>query len=120
MTGNTLALEKTDRLAIVERLMERYNAHDADGYADMFAEHGSEAMYRGDVLREGREGVREGLRAMFAEFPRNHAEVRAQYVVGNNVVLHEVVRRAPEVEPFEVVSIYSFSGGDIERVEFVR
>lgn len=116
----TVDAQQIDRLAIVERLMDRYNAHDADGYADMFAEHGCEAMYRGEVLREGREGVREGLRAMFAQFPANHAEVCAKYVFENNVVLHELVKRSPDVEPFEVVSIYSFSGDAIERVEFVR
>ena len=57
------------RLDLLDRLMERYNAGDADGYAAFFAEDGCEAMYRGDVLRAGREGVRAGNAKTFADFP---------------------------------------------------
>jgi uncharacterized protein (TIGR02246 family) len=109
-----------DRLQIVDRLMERYNAGDADGYAAMLTEDGCEANYRGDVLRGGRERVRTGLAKMFAEFPENHAEVKARYVLGDRVVLHELVRRSTASEPFEVMSIYSFRDALIERVEFIR
>ncbi|WP_439534657.1 nuclear transport factor 2 family protein [Polymorphobacter sp.] len=108
------------RLAIVERLMALYNAQDADGYAEMMTEAGCEATYRGAVLREGREGVRAGLKAMFAEFPENRALVKASYVVGDKVVLHEEVFRSAASVPFEVISIYCFEGDLVERVEFVR
>jgi len=109
-----------ERLAIVDELMARYNAFDADGYADMMTEDACEAVYRGDVLRAGREGVRSGLRAMFLEFPQNRAVVHARYAVGEKVVLHEEVFRSNDAQPFEVVSIYSFIGDKVERVEFVR
>jgi hypothetical protein len=36
------------------------------------------------------------------------------------VVLHEKVARSPEAEPFEVMSIYSFSDDKVDRVEFIR
>lgn len=109
-----------DRLACVEAAMERYNARDADGYAAFFTEQGCEASYRGEVIRAGREGIREGMRAVFEQFPENHAEIRARHILGDHVLLHERVRRAPNVEPFEVMSIYSFADEKIERVEFVR
>ena len=109
-----------DRLALVDELMARYNAHDADGYSALMSDDGSEAVYRGDVLRAGREGVRNGLAAMFAEFPQNRAVVHARYAVGDKVVLHEEVFRTPDTPPFEVISIYSFAGDKVERVEFVR
>jgi uncharacterized protein (TIGR02246 family) len=108
------------RIAAVEALMARYNAQDADGYADMMTADACEAVYRGDVLRDGREGVRAGLARMFAEFPQNRADVLATYAVGEHVVLHEKVSRSPEAVPFEVISIYSFGGDKISRVEFVR
>ncbi len=110
----------TDRLALVDALMARYNAQDADGYAALMSVDGCEAVYRGDVLRDGREGVRAGLAAMFAEFPQNRAVVHARHAVGDKVVLHEEVFRSPEAQPFEVISIYSFEGDKVERVEFVR
>jgi len=108
------------KLATVEKLIALYNAQDADAYAAMFVEHGAEANYRGDVLRDGRDGVRDGLKAMFAQFPQNRAEIRASYAVGDYVVLHEEVFRSPEATPFEVISLYSFSDDLIERVEFVK
>lgn len=110
----------SDRLALVDELMTRYNAHDAEGYAAMMTEDAVEATYRGAVLRDGREGVRAGLAAMFAEFPDNRAVVHSRYAVGGKVVLHEEVFRGGTIAPFEVVSIYSFAGDKVERVEFVR
>ncbi len=109
-----------DRIGIVDALMARYNAQDAAGYAAMMTDDAAEVVYRGAVLREGREGVRAGLAAMFAEFPDNRAVVNARYAVGDKVVLHETVHRGGSVPPFDVISIYSFVGGAVERVEFVR
>jgi uncharacterized protein (TIGR02246 family) len=109
-----------DRLALVDELMARYNAHDAAGYAALMTEDACEAVYRGDVLRAGRDGVRAGLAAMFAEFPQNRAVVHARYAVGDKVVLHEEVYRSDTTPPFEVISIYSFVGSLVERVDFVR
>jgi uncharacterized protein (TIGR02246 family) len=109
-----------ERLAIVDELMARYNAHDAAGYAALMTDDACEAIYRGDVLRAGREGVRAGLAAMFAEFPQNRALVHARYAVGDKVVLHEEVFRSDATTAFEVISIYCFEGDKVARVEFVR
>lgn len=110
----------SSRVALVDTLMKHYNALDADAYADMFAEHGSEAMYRGDVVREGREGVRSGMTAVFAEFPENRAEILQKFELGDRVVLHERVFRSSAADPFEVMTVYSFHGDQIDRVEFIR
>jgi len=109
-----------DRLAIAEEMIARYNAQDADGYVALMTEDAAEASYRGAVLRDGREGVRAGLNAMFAEFPKNRADILKGYTLGEYAVLHEKVSRSPDAEPFEVMSIYSFEGDKCSRVEFVR
>ena len=109
-----------DRIDLVTRLIERYNAQDADGYAAFFTDSGSEASYRGPVVREGKEGVREGLRKMFAEFPENRAEILESYALGEHVVLSERVWRSRATEPFDVMTVYSFSGDKVDRVEFIR
>jgi hypothetical protein len=57
---------------------------------------------------------------MFAQFPENRAEILSGHELGNYVVLHEKVFRSAEAEPFEVMSIYSFEGDKVSRVEFVR
>lgn len=109
-----------DRLAIAEEMIARYNAQDIEGYVALMTDDACEAGYRGSVLREGRDGVRSGLAAMFAEFPNNHAEIVKGYALGEYAVLHEVVTRSADVAPFEVMSIYSFEGDKCSRVEFVR
>jgi hypothetical protein len=109
-----------DRLAIATRMIAHYNAQDADAYVSLMTEDACEAGYRGAVVREGREGVRAGLKAMFAEFPQNRAEILTGYALGEFVALHEKVWRTDESEPFEVMSLYSFEGDKVARVEFVR
>lgn len=110
----------TDRIATTHEMIARYNAQDADGYVELMTDGACEATYRGAVLREGREGVRAGLKAMFAEFPHNRADILSSYALGETVVLHEKVSRSPEAEPFEVMSIYTFSDDKVDRVEFIR
>ena len=109
-----------DRLALVDELMARCNAQDSAGYAALMTEDAVEAVYRGAVLRDGREGVRAGLVFMFAQFPQNRSVVNAACAVGDKVVLHEDVFRSVITPPFAVISIYSFVGDKIERVEFIR
>ena len=108
------------RAALLDRLMDRYNAQDVDAYAAMFTEDGCEGGYRGEIVRQGRAGIREGYAKVFAEFPQNRAEVLAKFVYGDQILVREHVSRSPEAEPFEVMAIYSFKGDLIDRVEFIR
>ncbi|BBC73003.1 conserved hypothetical protein [Altererythrobacter sp. B11] len=108
------------KLAIAELMIAHYNAQDADAYVALMTEDACEAGYRGAVVREGREGTREGLKKMFAEFPQNRAEILKGYELGDYAVLHERVSRSSDSEPFEVMSVYSFEGDKCSRVEFIR
>ena len=107
-------------LQIATQMIAHYNAQDADAYVALMTDDACEANYRGAVVREGREGTRVGLKAMFAEFPENRAEIIKGYQLGEYAVLHERVFRSSTAEPFEVMSIYSFEGEKCSRVEFVR
>ncbi|WP_088310818.1 nuclear transport factor 2 family protein [Novosphingobium sp. B 225] len=109
-----------DRLAIATQMIAHYNAQDADAYVALMTDDACEASYRGAVLRDGKEGVRAGLKAMFAEFPENRAEIIEGYHLGDYAVLHEKVWRSNASEPFEVMSVYSFEGDKCSRVEFIR
>jgi hypothetical protein len=107
-------------LAIATQMIAHYNAQDADAYVALMTDDACEASYRGAVVREGKDGTRAGLKAMFAEFPENRAEILTAYELGEYVALHERVYRSVTAEPFEVMSIYSFEGDKCSRVEFVR
>jgi hypothetical protein len=114
------------KIATVDAMLAAYNAQDADTYVSYMTEEACEAGYRGDVVREGKEGTRTGLAAAFVKWPENHAEVRHQQDIGNYVLCREYVTRGPAsdgsplVEPFEVVAVYSFEGDKVARVEFIR
>ncbi|MDE1915559.1 MAG: nuclear transport factor 2 family protein [Sphingomonadales bacterium] len=113
-------------LATAEAMLAAYNAQDADLYVSYMTDDACEAGYRGDVVREGKEGTRNGLAAAFAKWPENRAEVRHKQDIGNYVLMREYVTRGPAsdgsplVEPFEVIAIYSFEGDKCSRVEFIR
>ena len=108
------------RLTTAHAMIAAYNAQDADAYVSYMTDGACEAAYRGAVVRDGKEGTRAGLTAMFAEFPENRAEILSGYEMGEYVVLHERVSRSAAAEPFEVMTIYSFEGDLVSRVEFVR
>jgi hypothetical protein len=120
VTATSLLLSADERLAIATQMISVYNAQDADAYVAFMTEDACEAGYRGAVVREGREGTRAGLKAMFAQFSQNRAEIIASWCLGETVVLHEKVARAPDGDKFEVMSIYSFEGDKVSRVEFIR
>jgi len=108
------------KLAIATAMIAHYNAQDADAYVALMTDDAVEAGYRGAALRDGKEGVRSGLNAMFAQFPENRAEIITGYELGAFAVLHEKVWRTSADEPFEVMSVYSFEGELCSRVEFIR
>ncbi len=120
MADNATLLTADERIAITHEMIAVYNAQDADAYVTFMTDEACEATYRGAVLRDGREGVRSGLKAMFAQFPQNRADIVTSYCLGETVVLHEKVERAPDGDKFEVMSIYTFEGDKVSRVEFIR
>lgn len=113
-------------LQTAEAMIAAYNAQDADAYVEFMTDAASEANYRGDVVREGKEGTRTGLKAAFAQFPQNRATIVDRQEIGNYVVLREHVSRGVPADgsttpaPFDVIAIYSFEGDKCSRVEFVR
>ena len=110
----------SDRLAIAEQMIAHYNAQDADAYVSLMTDDAAEATYRGAVLRDGKEGVRSGLKAMFADYPENRAEIVERKTLGDHVVFLERVWRTAAGEPFDVLAIYSFADDKCSRVEFIR
>ena len=114
------------KLATAKAMIDAYNAQDVDTYVSFITDDACEANYRGEVVREGKEGTRSGLAVAFARWPQNRAEIRDAQEIGNFVLMREHVTRGPAtdgsplVEPFDVVAVYSFEGDKCSRVEFIR
>lgn len=113
-------------LDTAKAMIAAYNAQDVDRYVSYMTDDACEANYRGDVVREGKEGTRSGLAAAFARWPGNRADIVHAQEIGTYVLMREHVTRGPAadgsalVEPFEVVAVYSFEGDLCSRVEFIR
>ena len=125
MSIDTL-LSADERIAIAREMIARYNRQDADAYVELMTDDACEANYLGAVVRDGKEGTRTGLAAAFAKWPHNRAEITEAQSLGNYVLLREIVTRGPAsdgselIEPFDVISVYSFEGDKVSRVEFIR
>ncbi|HMP57143.1 MAG TPA: nuclear transport factor 2 family protein [Novosphingobium sp.] len=113
-------------LATAEAMIAAYNAQDVDTYVSFMTDDACEANYRGDLVREGKEGTRTGLAAAFAKWPQTRAVIVERQEIGNYVLFREHVTRGPAtdgsplVEPFDVIAVYSFVDGKCARVEFIR
>lgn len=113
-------------LATAEAMIAAYNAQDVDTYVSYMTDEACEANYRGDVVREGKEGTRSGLAAAFAKWPQNKAEITEKQSIGDYVLFREHVTRGPasdgseDIAPFDVIAVYSFADGKCSRVEFIR
>ncbi|WP_430418633.1 nuclear transport factor 2 family protein [Phenylobacterium sp.] len=105
---------------LVAGQLEAYNAQDLDAFCAFYADDAVLGAYGGDTLAVGLAAIRERHRKLFADFPQNHARLVHRAIVGGHVVDHEDVSRAPGGEAFQVCAVYSFAGGKIARVDFVK
>jgi len=105
---------------IVQAQLDAYNAQDLDAYCGYFADDIVVADLNGKVSTQGIEAYRTRYAGTFAQFPQNKAELVNRIVVGNTVVDHERVVRAPDGESFEVIAIYTLAGDKIARVDFAK
>lgn len=105
---------------IVQAQLDAYNAQDLDALCAFYAEDCVLAGFNGAVTSKGRAGVRERYGKLFADRPRNRARLVNRIVIGNLVIDHEDVERAPGGERFEVAAIYTLRNGLIARVDFAR
>ena len=105
---------------IVQGQLDAYNAQDLNAFCGFYAEDAVLGSYGGEVVTVGLAAIRERHAKLFAEFPKNQAELLYRIAVGDHVVDHEQVLRAPEGDSFQVAAIYTLAGGKIARVDFVK
>ena len=105
---------------IAGRQLDAYNAQDLDTYVSFFAEDCLVSGLNGVPSETSREAIRARYAKAFAQFPENRAVLKSRIAVGNTVVDHELVIRAPGGEQFEIIAIYTFKDGLIARVDFAK
>lgn len=107
-------------LEIVQGQLEAYNAQDIDRYCAFFAEDCIVSDLNGAIAQKSRGEIRERYIKAWAQFPQNKATIVNRIEVGNTIIDHEDVERAPGGERFQVIAIYTLRDGLIARVDFAR
>jgi hypothetical protein len=100
--------------------LDAYNAQDLDAYVSYFTEDCVVSGLNGTPTETSRDAVKVRYAKAFAQFPQNKAELKNRITVGNTIVDHELVIRAPGGEQFEIIAIYTFRDGLIARVDFAK
>jgi hypothetical protein len=105
---------------VIDQLVRAYNAHDARAFADFFSEDAVHGTMNAETRQRGREEIYRRYIDVFAMYPENQTEVMGRFAFGSFVIDHEMVRRSPLTEPFNVVAIYTLNEGLITRLDFAR
>jgi hypothetical protein len=107
-------------LNVAQKQLDAYNAQDLDTYVSYFTEDCIVSGLNGAPTETSRDAIKARYARAFAQFPENKAELKNRIAVGNTVIDHELVIRAPGGEQFEIIAIYSFRDGLISRVDFAK
>ena len=107
-------------IQVAQKQLDAYNAQDLDTYVSYFTEDCIVSGLNGAPTETSREAIKARYVKAFATFPQNKAYLKGRVAVGNTVIDHELVVRAPGGEEFEIIAIYTFRGGLIARVDFAK
>ncbi len=107
-------------IEIATAQLDAYNAQDLEEYMTYFTEDCVVSGLNGTPTETSRDAIKARYAKAFAQFPQNKAELKSRIAVGNTVVDHELVIRAPGGEQFEIIAIYTFRDGLISRVDFAK
>lgn len=103
--------------ATVERQLERFNAHDLDGFLALFAEELEVAQLPGGTAAPyGKARLRELYAARFAANPDLHGSAEAQMVSGDFVIQREKIKGRAGKPALEALVIYQVQAGKILRM----
>jgi uncharacterized protein (TIGR02246 family) len=105
---------------IAQAQLDAYNAQDLEKYVTYFAPDCVISGLAGTPTETSRDAIKARYAKAFAQFPQNKAVLKSRIAVGNTVVDHELVIRAPGGEQFEIIAIYTFKDGLISRVDFAK
>ncbi len=107
-------------VGLIQAQFDAYNTQDLEAYCGYFADDVIVADLNGKITTQGIEAYRTRYEGVFAQFPQNKAELVSRMAVGNTVVDHERVVRAPGGHTFEVICIYTLAGDKVARVDFAK
>ena len=115
-----MSVQNNPNIDIAQKQLDAYNAQDLETYVSFFTGDCIVSGLNGTPTEISRDAIKTRYAKAFAQFPENKAILKSRIAVGNTVIDHEKVVRAPGGEEFEVIAIYSFRDGLIARVDFAK
>lgn len=109
-----------DLAAIAQGQLDAYNRQDLDAHVSYFADDMTIANLREEPNLVGAAAYKERMGGVFAQFPYNKVELLGRTFIGNKILDHEKVMRAPDAQPFEVIAIYTIENDKIAHIDFVK
>jgi hypothetical protein len=109
-----------DTVAVVQRQLDAYNAHDVDALLATYAEDAEQFAHPDQLIARGHAQMRERFALRFAE-PNLHARLLNRIAMGNTVIDHELITRTFPEGPgtLELVAIYEVLHGKIAKAWFI-
>jgi hypothetical protein len=105
--------------AVVQTQLERYNAHDLEGFAATYADDVEIFdLPGGPPKMSGKTALRDVYGRLFKQAPELRCEAAARIVEGAFVIDQEVCRARPAARPLRATAVYQVENGLIRRVWF--
>ena len=108
--------------SVVQHQLERYNAHDLEGFLATYSED-AEIFDTPGAAKPGMAGkaaMRKVYGGMFAQLKSLHCRAASRMVEGSYVIDQEVCSTAPGKPPVHAAAIYQIENGKIRRVWFAQ
>ena len=105
---------------VVDAQFQAYNDQDLEAFCSFYADDAVLADFNGAITTQGLDAIRARHADLFARFPQNRADLKGRHVLGQRVIDHEHVVRAPGGDTFDVAAIYTIADAKIVRVDFVK
>jgi hypothetical protein len=107
-------------LNAIQAQLDAYNVQDLDAHMALYQPDATIRDWHGAITHAGVEAIRARYSEVFAEHPKNHAQLVNRIAVGPVVVDHERIRRNPDGAAFEMAAVYTLRDGLIARIDFIR
>jgi hypothetical protein len=104
----------------ITRLVAAFNKHDPVAFAAAFAPDAVITEYPATIVAQGPAAIAAYFTGLFTAFPAAQVELRARIDLGMRQITHERFYRGDGSPMYDAVLVYTLSGPNIARLDFIR
>jgi len=114
-------LPESSRLDSARNIVEAVNAKESEQYVRDLHEDVIVTMYDGEIRLRGRQAIQANRENHFLTYPNARNELVHLVEIDNRVVMHDKVwLKGNELQPADIVEIFTFDGNKIIRIDVVQ